>query len=193
MSPAAIRSVSATDPARRLATARAPRPARPGPGRVAPMLLAGAILALAPLPALAKMKKSPFPQPHPTKEWNQAEVTALAQQLAQAAQKVYTAYLDTSGPGLEIGSGQAVDSMRLNNDLQILQQMTAALAGALEKGKGRIETTPQFEDIGEKARDGKMLLGFLFEQDQLIQSIDAARAIWIKLQPYYGVPEPKMP
>jgi hypothetical protein len=191
MSPAANRSVPAAEPARRLAAGRALRATRRGLLPAAPMLLAGAILALSPLPALAKMKKSPFPQPHPTKQWNQAEVTALAQQLAQAAQNVYNTYQTMSGSSLQIGSGQSVDSMRLDNDLQIIQQMTSALAGALEKGKGRIETTPQFEDIGEKARDAKVLLGFIFEQDQLVHSIDPARAIWLKLQPYYGVPEPK--
>lgn len=155
-----------------------------------PATLAGAaVLALAPLVGLAK--ESPRPQPAPTKAWDQAAVTGLAQQLAQAADQLYSAYFDMPGSAGQVGSGDAVDASRLENDLQVLQEMTHGLAGALKKGRNRVQTTPQFEDIGEKARDARVLAAFLFEESPVIDRAEAARKIWMQLQPYYGVPEPK--
>jgi hypothetical protein len=152
-------------------------------------LVVAAVFALAPLAGFAK--EPPRPKPAPTKAWDQAAVTSLAQKLAQAANQLYSAYYAMPGSGGQVGSGDAYYANRLENDLQVLQEMTLGLAGELQKGKGRIETTPQFEDIGEKAYDAKTMAAFVFDQSPVVDRAEAARKIWLQLQPYYGVPEPK--
>jgi hypothetical protein len=190
---------SALLPARNRCADRAPvRSSRRSIGRAALALGCAAALAAAGCaskpagggPSPVSAKESRFPKPAPTKTWDQAAVTSLAQQLAQKVNQVYNAYYAMPGSGGQVGSGDAVDTNRLENTLIVLQQMTQGLAGQLAKGKGRVETTGQFEDIGEKARDAEVLFSFMYQEDPIVQTAREARAVWKQLQPYYGVPEP---
>ena len=46
------------------------------------------------------------------------------------------------------------------------------------------------EDVGELARDARVLLTRMFIQSPLQVRIDAARDAWRKLTPYYGIAPP---
>jgi hypothetical protein len=127
----------------------------------------------------------------PTQAWDQAAVTTLAGQLAKECIELYDTYYKTPGSsGGQIGSGSANDAFKLKYKLRRLEEQSQDLAGALAAGKGREETTPAMEDLGELARDVRVLLSHMFVQSPLQARIDAARDTWLKLMPYYGIAPP---
>ena len=131
----------------------------------------------------------------PTQAWDQSAVTTLAGQLAKECVALYDEYYKTPGSsGGQIGSGSAKDSFDLKYKLRRLEEQSQELAGALAAGKGREETTPPMEDLGEVARDVRVLLSHMFVQSPLQARIDTARGIWRQLLPYYGItPPPENP
>jgi len=131
----------------------------------------------------------------PTTAWDQAAVTGLAGQLAKTCVALYDEYYRTPGSsGGQIGTGQAQEAYRLKYKLRRIEEESQALAGALAAGKGREETTPALEDIGDLARDARVLLSRMFVQSPLQARIDTARDAWRKLLPYYGMtPPPEQP
>jgi hypothetical protein len=153
--------------------------------RPAACALAAALL-VAPLAAVAAT---------PPKAWDQAAVARLAADLAKAAVAIYDEYYDEQGVGGQsgIGSGDAADGFRLQYKLRRIEEQTGALAGALAAGKGRDETTPLVEDVGELADDLREILQRMFVEIPLQQRVDAARAIWVQLLPYYGLTPPPPP
>ena len=127
----------------------------------------------------------------PTTPWDQAAVTSLAGQLAKACVELYDEYYRTPGSnGGQIGSGDAQDAWRLKQKLRRIQEQAQDLAGSLAAGKGRDETLPDMEDVGELARDVRVMLSRMFVQSPLQARIDTARDIWLKLMPYYGLTPP---
>jgi hypothetical protein len=46
------------------------------------------------------------------------------------------------------------------------------------------------EDIGELARDIRVLLSHMYVQSPLQARIDVARDAWLELTPYYGITPP---
>ena len=127
----------------------------------------------------------------PTMAWDQAAVTSLGADLATACVALYNEYYRTPGSsGGNVGSGESQDSLRLKQKLRRLQEQSQDLAGGLAAGKGRVETLPDMEDIGELARDIRVLLQRMFIQSPLQARIDQARSVWLKLMPYYGIQPP---
>jgi hypothetical protein len=131
----------------------------------------------------------------PTTPWDQAAATGLAGQLAKACVDLYDEYYRTPGSsGGQIGTGQAQDAMRLKYKLRRIREQSQELAGLLVAGKGRDETLPAMEDVGDLARDARVLLSRMFVQSPLQVRIDTARDVWRKLMPYYGIaPPPEKP
>jgi hypothetical protein len=149
--------------------------------------LATALLA-APLAALA--------QATPSKPWDQAAVAKLAAELAKASIGLYDEYYAEQGVGgqAEIGSGSdSPESFRLGYKLRRLEEQTESLAGALAAGKGKNQTTHQIEDVVELSDDLRVILARMFVQIPLQQRLDAARAIWVQILPYYGIAPPAAP
>jgi hypothetical protein len=127
----------------------------------------------------------------PSVAWDQAAVTNLGGELAKACVALYDEYYRTPGSsGGQIGTGESEDALRLKQKLRRLQEQSQGLAGALASGKGRVETLPDMEDIGELARDIRVLLERMFIQSPLQARIDEARSVWLKLMPYYGIQPP---
>jgi hypothetical protein len=127
----------------------------------------------------------------PTLAWDQATVTNLGGELAKSCVALFNEYYRTPGSsGGQIGAGESEDSIRLKQKLRRLQGQSQELADALAAGKGRIDTLPDMEDIGELARDIRVLLQRMFIQSPLQARIDEARGIWLKLMPYYGIQPP---
>jgi hypothetical protein len=146
-------------------------------------------LVLVAAPALA----SPPASAADATAWDQAAVTQLASQLKDACIKLYDENYAEQGLGIAGGLAMAADPYRLQHTLQRLEEQSFGLADALKKGKGRDQTTPQVEDIGELADDAREILARMFVEHPLQKRIETARAIWVKLLPYYGLPAPPPP
>jgi hypothetical protein len=139
----------------------------------------GAALLLAPLGAAAQ-----------TKEWDQAAVAKLGADLAKACVALYNEYYAEQGIDPKIGSGDAADSFKVNYKLQRIEEVAEGLSGALAAGKGREATTTRVEDLGVLSRDLKVLLARMYVMSPLQHRVDAARAIWLQMLPYYGIAPP---
>ena len=126
----------------------------------------------------------------PAKPWDQAAVAKLAADLAQACIQLYDEFYDEQGIDPKIGSGDEAQRFRLQYKLQRVQEQAMSLAAALKAGKGRAETTPSVEDVGELADDVRVILSQMFVEHPLQQRVEAARAIWVQLLPYYGLAPP---
>ena len=145
------------------------------------LLLAGALLVA---PATRSEDKPAKDQP--PKAWDQAAVTSLAGQLAKASDALWVAVLNSPNLG-QVGSGDGYDSQRLQYKTRRIREQSMALAGALAAGKGKAETFPEVEDLGELADDLQVIFERMFVEQQLKQKLVAARDIWRQLIPYYGI------
>jgi hypothetical protein len=129
----------------------------------------------------------------PTKAWDQAAVTSLAGQLAKETDAVWVSVLDLPNLG-QVGSGDSADTDRLQYKTRRIREQAMALSAALSAGKGRKETLPQVEDLGEQADDLRVILQRMFVQHPLQQKLATARSTWWQLLPYYGIkPPPGIP
>lgn len=125
-----------------------------------------------------------------TKQWDQAAVAKLGAELAQACIALYNEFYAEQGINPKIGSGDAADGFRMRYKLQRIEEVAEGLGGALAAGKGRDATAPRVEELGVLSRDLKVLLARMYVMSPLEQRVDAARAIWMKLLPYYGITPP---
>jgi len=144
----------------------------------APGALAAALL-LSPLPAGAEAQA-----------WDQAAVTKLAAELSKACIAVYDEYYAEQGMDMPGAGGDPADSFRLKNKLMRLEEESSGLAGALAGGRGRNETIPRVENVGELASDLRVIVARMYVESPLQQRLEAARAVWRKLLPYYGMSPP---
>ncbi len=154
--------------------------------RIRPAACAALALLVAPLVASAQTQPKP---------WDQAAVAKLAADLAKACVGMYDEWYDEQGVGgqSQIGSGDSAENFGLQYKLRRIEEQTQSLAGALAAGKGKNQTTHQVEDIGELADDLREILQRMFIQIPLQQRVDAARAIWVQILPYYGIAPPAAP
>ena len=165
------------------------------------LLCAAAALAIGFVAACASPKGGkPYPENvtgwtsgPPTKTWDQAAVTNLAEQLAKAADAGWVSVLYMPNLG-QVGSGDAADTDRLQYKTRRIREQAMGLEGALKAGKGRKETLPQVEDIGEQADDLRIILERMMVEQPIKEKAVAARKIWVQLLPYYGIkPPPAIP
>lgn len=87
--------------------------------------------------------------------WDQARVTAIAQQLVAAADAWEQAVREQ--PGGEIGSGDAESEFGLGMKARVLREQSQALAGQLAKGEGHDETRNSYRDMAELIDDTEEL------------------------------------
>jgi hypothetical protein len=152
------------------------------------------MIALAPLgcasggsPAVSHAAPAALPAAQ-AKPWDQAAVAKLAAELAKDCTHLYDEWYREQGIDPKIGSGDEVQRFQLEYKLRRIEEQTMSLSSNLAAGKGRAETTPSVEDIGELADDSRVILSQMYVEHPLQQRIAAARAIWLQLVPYYGVP-----
>ena len=138
-----------------------------------------AALLLAPLAGAAQ-----------TQAWDQPTVAKLAADLAKACVAIYDEFYAEQGINAKLGSGDAGDAYRLRQKLHRLEEESMGLAGALAAGRGKDATTTRVEDVGVLSRDMKVILARMYVEAPLMQRIDAARAIWVRILPYYGISAP---
>jgi hypothetical protein len=125
----------------------------------------------------------------PTKAWDQAAVTGLAEQLAKQTNEVWEQVLYLPNLG-QVGSGDAADTSRLQYKTRRIREQAMALSGALQAGKSRQETLPQVEDLGEQADDLRIIVQRMFVQHPIQQKLAEARSTWWQMLPYYGIKPP---
>ena len=129
----------------------------------------------------------------PTKAWDQAAVTGLAEQLAKQTNELWEQVLYLPNLG-QVGSGDSADTSRLQYKTRRIREQSMALSGALQAGKGRQDTQPQVEDLGEQADDLRIIVQRMYVQAPVQQKLAEARATWWQLLPYYGIkPPPGLP
>jgi hypothetical protein len=141
-------------------------------------------------PAEPAPEAAAMPAP-PTKEWDQAAVTALSQELAEDVRGVRTAFRNEPTP--HIASGEARARHRLLDLLRLIESESRQLRTQLEAGEGRDATAPIFERLLVSVRQAQDLRARIFAQDQALQAIAKAREPLTALSEYYGalVPEPR--
>lgn len=116
--------------------------------------------------------------------WDQGRATAIAQQLAAACDDFEQAV--RKQPGIdELGEGSAGAGFSLTERARTLREQSRALAGHLEKGKGRDQTVNEWRGLREVSDDVE-------ESAQRAQLLDPTMAAWAKvadlmrqLAPYY--------
>jgi hypothetical protein len=116
-------------------------------------------------------------------KWDQAQVTALANQLVDAAQALQDTFQKQPPP--TVGSGQSRDYYRLKQVTRHLRQEAAQLAGDLGKGAGMEETLPGYEDLMSSVRDAREIGARIFATQDIKDKATAARLILNRLAPYY--------
>lgn len=115
--------------------------------------------------------------------WDQARATAIAKQLADAANAWDLAIREQ--PGGEIGSGDAQQQFGLLQKAEALREQTRALADHLAAGKGYDKTRDEYRSLKET-------IDYTEEQAQRAELDDPTMAAWSKvtslqrqIAPYY--------
>ena len=131
-----------------------------------------ATLAAAPSIARAELAK-----------WDQARVTAIATELAEAVAKASLEVDKQKGSRVDIGQERAYYEFR--EDMRLARNTSRHLARELQGGQGREETYPTFKrlktlrnDAAENARRADM-------PEATLATITAAGELLNRIRPYY--------
>lgn len=146
---------------------RSPRPAWIGFA-----VLAAALCAL---PAGAELAK-----------WDQARVTQIAQQLANACNAWWKVTLDQpESDEEEIGSGVAAPDSGLTGQAHALQEQSTILAGHLGKGKGYHETLDMYRTLREIYDDSSVAAPRADLDDQSLAAWNRVSDLMGQIAPFY--------
>ena len=116
-------------------------------------------------------------------EWNQEEVTAVAQQLQVATTELYDSFYKQPTQG--IGSGQARAYQELKQQLRRVRQESRHLASSLTKGEAHDETLPIYRNLMEEVRDAQENARRVFSTGPVIEKANTTREALEKLSTYY--------
>ncbi len=156
-------------------------------GSVALALAVGGLLGC----ASGSSSTPPVTASVPTKPWDQAAMTTLSADLAKASEALYTEYWDEQGGEVgSYGSGQGDLGQQLKQQLDEFKNRSQVLTVGLSKGKGRAETQAEVAHMGEQTRYIQDTLRQMFLLEQFDEKLQAARAIWVQMLPYYGMAAP---
>jgi hypothetical protein len=120
------------------------------------------------------------------KEWDQAAVTELAKQLAEAAGDLRVSVRRT--PPAIAGSQRSVRFQALD-DLRVAESSINSLARRLESGQGREETYPTFRRIRTLRNDIAMQARRAHLMEPTLSKLETARELLEQLAPFYEVEE----
>ncbi len=123
------------------------------------------------------------PGPAGAAEWNQEEVTAVAQQLEEATRELYDSFYRQ--PTQTIGSGQARAYLELKQQLRRVRQESRHLAASLTKDEGHDETLPIYRNLMEEVRDAQETARRVFSTGPVIEKANLVREALEKLSTYY--------
>ncbi len=117
-------------------------------------------------------------------DWDQAKVTEIAQQLADAVNQVNRSIVRTA-TGSQVGSGQSASYLRLKDRVRVARNESRHLARALEDGKGRDETVNVWKRLMSVVRDAREIGRSMFLEAPTQQKIVRANEILDQLTPFY--------
>jgi hypothetical protein len=141
---------------------------------IAAVLLAGALAVPGPASAATELA------------WDQAKVTAIAQELPKAADDLRNALRNEPGPMSGAGGGRR-SFLRLTDTVRRIEREARHLAASLEAGNGHDETLPIMENMAVMIRDAREQAGSIFRTDSVSNRLAAGRAILDRLTPYYDM------
>ncbi len=118
--------------------------------------------------------------------WDQAKVTAIAQELPKAADDLRNALRNEPGP-MSGSVGGRRSFHRFTDTVRRFDREARQLAASLKSGKGHDETLPIMENLAVLVRDGREQARSIFRTDSISNRIAAARAILDRLTPYYDM------
>jgi len=116
------------------------------------------------------------------KEWDQAAVTEIAKQLAEAAGDLRVSVRRT--PPAVAGSQRRVRFQALD-DLRVAESSINSLARRLESGEGREETYPTFRRIRTLRNDIAMQARRAHLMEPTLSKLETARVLVEQLASYY--------
>jgi hypothetical protein len=117
-------------------------------------------------------------------DWDQAKVTEIAEQLADAVNQVHRSVVRTS-TGSQVGSGQASSALRLKDRVRIARNESRHLAKVLQDGKGKDETVNVWKRLMSTVRDAREIGRTMFLEAPTQQKIARANEILDQLTPFY--------
>ncbi len=120
-------------------------------------------------------------------EWDQAAVTELAKQLADAAGNVRQSVRRAPPPGP--GTSQRRLHFQALDDLRVLQNSINSLARQLEAGVGREETFPTFRRIRTLSNDIAQIAQRADIREPTLGKLQTAAGVLGELAPFYAPEE----
>jgi hypothetical protein len=132
--------------------------------------------------AIASSFFAPSAQGELTK-WDPAQVTAFAKELKTATDALYDTFVQQRPPDLASMQSQAY--YRLKQIVRLLRIEAGHLATSLEKGEGREQTLPIYENLLQLARSARDDAGKVFVAHEVGDRAGAVRGVLNRLGPYY--------
>ena len=148
-----------------------------------PRILTASIFVLALACSTTSSSPASSPDEAQLAPWDQAKVTALASQLADAANELYSTFYKQGPP--PVGSGQGESYRKLKQEVQDIQDESKQLAGALAKGRGREETRNDYRDLMENVRDAREQARRVFSTEDVGNAATKVRDLLNQISPYY--------
>lgn len=117
-------------------------------------------------------------------DWDQAEATKIATELADSVNEVYRSIV-RKRTGAQVGSGQASSYLRLKDRLRVAKNESNHLATALKGGKGKDETIHAWRRLMTLVRDAREVGRRMFLEAPTQEKIAKANDLLEQLTPFY--------
>ena len=115
--------------------------------------------------------------------WDQAKVAALAKQLNQAADDLYSTFYKQPAP--QAAAGQSDDYRRLKQTMRRIQAEARELDRAVAKGDGREDTADIYDNLMQLVRDARENARRVFTTKDVQDRASAMRQLLNQIAPYY--------
>ena len=122
--------------------------------------------------------------------WDQAQVTTLAKQLADASSGLYSSFYKQGPP--QMASGQGADYRALKQKVRRIQSEAKELSGALGKGDGREDTLDIYENLMELVHDAREDARRVFSTKDVQDQASKVRQLLNQISPYYDPDAPRL-
>jgi len=142
------------------------------PRILAPAVLAFALAAGLSLPARGELAK-----------WDQEKVAALAKQLNDAANNLYSTFYKQPPP--QAGSGQSTAYRKLKQKMRRIQMEARELDRELAKGDSREDSQDVYDNLMQLVRDASIDARSVFTTADVQNAASTARQILNQISPYY--------
>jgi hypothetical protein len=117
-------------------------------------------------------------------DWDQAKVTALAEQLSDSVNDVYRS-VSRLQTGSGMASGQANAFLRLKDRLRVARNEARHLAQALGDGKGHEETSHAYRRLMSLVRDAREEGRKMFLEKPTLDKVETANKLLEEIAPFY--------